>query len=173
MTTGLRHSITLLEAQLPELEKRRGTSAYANDLYEAVDDWVRLGQRALANDTRVDFPERVRGEKELLQRLEMLKPTNARGSSILQDAKRLLEAVGKIKPPIGGHLGILTAIKTHFTFVQKDFDFSTKNVHPLGLTLISSKVHLNLAYAANHTSPAASALKLSLLATFGSTICFL
>ena len=44
-------------------------------------------------------------------------------------------------------MGVLTAIKTHFLFVQEDFGFSIRNVHPLGLTFTSSQVHLNLAYA--------------------------
>jgi hypothetical protein len=77
----------------------------------------------------------------------MLRPNNAGVSFVLQDAKRLLEAMSKINPPAGGHLGVLTAIKTHFLFVEKEYNFSVKNVNPLGLTFTSSRVHLKLAYA--------------------------
>jgi hypothetical protein len=62
LTKLLQELIIDLESNLPRLIVRRNKEPMANDCYEAADDWVHLGKRALNKDTRVNFPERVKGE---------------------------------------------------------------------------------------------------------------
>jgi hypothetical protein len=62
-------NLAILESSLPKLQQQRNTGAFANDVYEAVDDWCHFARRAVENDTRVNYPFRARNEFGLLGEL--------------------------------------------------------------------------------------------------------
>src|SRR5580765_7444776 len=65
----LREPLLELESQLPELKDRRDSAPIANDIFEAAVYWSQLGRWAFEGNTKVNYPARARGEKELLAKL--------------------------------------------------------------------------------------------------------
>ena len=58
MKESIQRDLALLESSLPELQQQRSSAPFANDVYEAIDDWYHFGRRAVENDTRVNYPIR-------------------------------------------------------------------------------------------------------------------
>ncbi len=54
---------------LQQLEARRNETPLANDCFEAARYWRDLGRWVLEGNTRVNYPERARGEIMLLAQL--------------------------------------------------------------------------------------------------------
>lgn len=146
MTDELLNIVRPLEKTLAELAQRRNTSSVANDVYESLDDCLRLARHAIENDTRIDYPTRVRGELESLRHLEGCHVLDLQVINILGNIKKALSIVARIEPATGGHLGTLTAIRKHFSFVE-ECGFAIRDLKPTGLIFFSEHVHLDLAYA--------------------------
>ena len=51
------------------LKGQRDSSPLANDKFEAAVYWCQLGRWAVEGNTKVNYPARARGEKELLAKL--------------------------------------------------------------------------------------------------------
>jgi hypothetical protein len=148
----LRTNLANLVSSLPELKAERDRGPVQNDMYEAIDDWCHLGQRAVAGDTRVNYPARARGELLLLEKL----PQNRVGegdedrekyASLLNDAEEMIHEIAHIPIPEDGHLGVLRVIREHFAFLFSDHGFTIIDEQPTGMRLSSGTVVLELGWA--------------------------
>lgn len=153
----LRELVTALESYLPELEHQRFSSGFANDVFEAVDDLRHLAHHILQEDTRIDYPARVRQEQELWNRLEDLlceRPAEdqAQYSKIFREAKQVLRFAEAIRNPEGGHLGVLHVIRQQFRFLETDYGFRVVHEMPIGLRFSSGAVYLQLQWAKKYAS---------------------
>jgi len=149
MSESLQNAVSKLEAQLPELEKQRASDAFVNDIYEAASYWCELGRWVLQKNTKVNYPERVRGERELLAKLESIlrgKPTEAQleYGPLLDTGGAILRIVEGVQPPKDGHLGFLRIVRECFQFLQADFGFSVTKEQPTSLEFSSGAVYLEL-----------------------------
>jgi hypothetical protein len=145
----LQNVVSALEAELPQLERQRASDGFVNDLYEAFSYWCDLGHWVLQKNTRVNYPERVRGERELLSKLETIlrgKPEEARSKfgPLLSIGKEILQIVEAVQPPKNGHLGFLRIIRECFQFLESDFDFSITDEQPTSIEFTSGTVYLEL-----------------------------
>ncbi|MGB6193742.1 MAG: hypothetical protein WBF42_14840, partial [Terracidiphilus sp.] len=152
MSERLEHLVRELESYLPLLVDRRTTDPLANDCYEAADDWRHLGQRLLQSDTRVNYRERARGERILLEQLREV--LSSKGSDAQQEYGRLIQAgaelieIAAAVPPLpDGHLGFLRIAREHFEFLCADFGFSIVSEQPTSIRFSSGKVYLELAHS--------------------------
>lgn len=69
MSAPLKALVDELEGMLPLFEARRNEDALANDCFEAAWYWRDLGRWVLEGNTRVNYPERAKGEFMLLTQL--------------------------------------------------------------------------------------------------------
>ncbi|HEY1902453.1 MAG TPA: hypothetical protein VGG56_08500 [Terracidiphilus sp.] len=146
---ALQALVVELESYLPALETKRTSDPLANDCFEAADYWCGLGRRVLEGDTRVNYPERVRGEHELLDELREIsrrRPSDdlREFERVLEAGKELLEIVGAVKPPHDGHLGFLRIIRELFGFVLTEFAFKVTDEQPTSIRLSSGAVYLDI-----------------------------
>jgi hypothetical protein len=123
--------------------------SFANDLFEAVDDWCHLARRAWQSDTRVPDPRRAAEELALWHKLQDLvrdQPAEeqARSQPILETAKRLLSLVGEKKPLTNGHLDVLKILRQHFSFLNNGYGFHEVSQEPTGLVFASDAVSIQL-----------------------------
>jgi hypothetical protein len=144
--------LTPLESALSELKAARNSGPIQNDLYEAIDYWCSLGRRAVAADTRVNYPARVAGELLLLEKLRGLVSTRpeierARHSSLLDRAEELLHEVGRVSLPPDGHLGVLKVIRRDFDFLFHEYGFNVVDEQPTEMRLASGAVVIELGWA--------------------------
>jgi hypothetical protein len=150
---SLQQNVEALESELPKLERQRNSGGLANDLYEAVDDWRRLGQYALGNDARVNYPVRAREELGLLSKLqEILRQSQQewqRYSPLLETAGDLLEQVAAIQLPKDGYLGVLRIVRQHFAFLCTEYSFQITDEQPTGARFSSNFVYVKLEWSKN------------------------
>jgi len=149
MSESLQNAVSEFEAQLPQLERQRASDAFVNDLYEAAAYWCDLGRWVLQKNTKVNYPERVRGELELLTKLESIlrgKPSEAqlKYGPLLSTGGEILRMVEGVQPPKDGHLGFLRIVRECFQFLQTDFSFSVTKEQPTSLEFSSGAVYLEL-----------------------------
>jgi hypothetical protein len=149
---ALQDLVTELDSYLPLLVGRRDIKPLANDIYEALWYWRDLGQRVLKNDTRVNYPERVRGEYMLLGQLQELlrkesEEQQREFGTMLQSGRQLLGLVEAVKPPKDGHLGFLRIVRDRFRFLQTDFGFSEVDEQPTSIRFSSGEVYLELEHS--------------------------
>jgi hypothetical protein len=78
--TDLEDNLAALESSVSQLKAERNIGPLQNDIYEAIDDLCRLGQRVIAKDMRVDYPRRAQGDLALLQKLRNRFCRSRRGS---------------------------------------------------------------------------------------------
>jgi hypothetical protein len=102
----------------------------------------------------VNYPERARGERELLNKLKSIlagKPTAAqvKFGPLLSVGEGILQVVGAVEPPKDGHLGFLRIARECFQFLLADFDFLVAEEQPTELKFSSGKVYLELAYSSD------------------------
>jgi hypothetical protein len=142
-----------LRGELPALERDRSSSAYQNDMFEAVDDWCHLCQRAIDSDTKVDFPKRAGEEMPLLNTLNST--LSAQGTEqapcfahILELSRRALLLLAEFKPPEDGHLGVLRIIRDQFSFLSQEFHFRVVAEEPAGVRFSSGQTWIELSAAA-------------------------
>ncbi len=107
MNVPLQKAVSELESHLPELERQRASDTFANDLYEAAYYWCELGRWVLENNTKVNYPERVRGERELLAKLQEILGNKSpeeqlRYGPLLNVGSEILRMVGAVQPPRDG-----------------------------------------------------------------------
>jgi hypothetical protein len=154
MTEPLQRTVNELRSYLPDLERRRSSDTLANDLYEAAHYWCNLGSWVLENNTKVNYPERVRGEVELLAKLRNIlqgKPSEEQEKygPLLKTAEEILLIVGAVQPPKGGHLGFLSVAIKHFHFLQIDYGFSVTGQQPTSIRFSSGAVYVELEHSIN------------------------
>jgi hypothetical protein len=145
---SLKDQIAFLDRCLPLLELLRGSSAFANDVYEGAVYWRNLGKRALENDTRVNYSKVARQEKDILARLaaklsEQVEKTGFdEYANVLATAERLLDQVAAIPPGKDGHLGFLTEVKREFTFLRDNYGFQIRSQRPTCIRYSSGAVYV-------------------------------
>lgn len=154
MRRGLKELVGQLEARLSELERERFLTAFANDVFEAVDYWRNLGRYVLDSNTKVNYPERARNELNLLSKLEGIlqkQPPEEQHKygQLLRTSKELLRSVEQVQPPRDGHLGVLKVIDRYFHFLQTEYNFSIADKQPTGVRFSSGSVYLKLEYIEN------------------------
>lgn len=153
MNQRLQELVKELESRLSQLVDRRRTDSLANDCYEAADDWRHLGHRVLDRDTRVNYPERARGERILLNQLRVILQSKSIADQkeyipLLQAGTELIEIVGAVQPPKDGHLGFLRIAHEQFAFLQIEFGFSIVDEQPTSIRFTSGAVRVELVHAA-------------------------
>jgi hypothetical protein len=99
MNEPLQKAVNELESHLPELARQRASDVFANDLYEAAYYWCELGRWVLENNTKVNYPERVRGERELLAKLQRSLQNKSAEEQLRYE--RLLNTGGEILQIVG------------------------------------------------------------------------
>jgi hypothetical protein len=134
---------------MPDLAARRNSDPFANDCYEAADYWCHLGRWVLEANTKVNYPERARGEFELLAKLQGVlggKSADVQRAyvAILKMGSEILKIVGAVTPPKEGHLGFLRIVRAHFGFLETEFDFSVVDEQPGSIRFSSGSVYLEL-----------------------------
>jgi len=153
----LQQLITALESYLPELQRQRSSSDFANDLFEAVDDLCHLAHYILKRDTRIDYPVRVRQEQQLWKTLEgTLSKRPAKDQALygemFREARQVLRFAETIRIPEGGHLGILRVIRQQFKFVETEYGYRVVHQSPIGVRYSSGAVYLELKWAKRYAS---------------------
>jgi hypothetical protein len=151
---ALQGHLESLERSLPYLQQQRDAGAFANDVYEAVDDWCHLGRRAVENDTRVNYPLRARSEFSLLEKLrEILRGRSSEEQQkygpLFQTAQDMIEQLETVPLPPNGHMGSLKAIREHFGFLGTEYGFEVTDEQPTGIRFSSGAVFLKLEYSKN------------------------
>jgi hypothetical protein len=152
MNESLQKAVSELESHLPELERQRSSDTFANDLFEAAYYWCELGRWVLENNTKVNYPERVRGERELLVKLqEMLENKSPeeqqRYRPLLNIGSEMLRMVGTVQPHRDGHLGFLRVVRECFRFLQTDYSFSMVDEQPTSIRFSSGAVYVKLEHS--------------------------
>ncbi len=145
----LANSVEALEPQIHELRSKRGETPLANDIFEAVDDWRSLAQRAIDGDTRVNFPVRARLELDLLERLWAIVAARPEESAqgydkILLTWKDLLGQIEAIPVLENGHLDVLRILREAFAFLVTDYGFQVVDEQPMGVRFSSGAVFVQL-----------------------------
>jgi hypothetical protein len=141
-----------LEAMLPDLEAQRQSSALANDMYEAADDWRIAGNFIINADTRVDYQARAFSERCLLAALQaslLTRPTEEqkRYAGLWKLGDEIVMALQSTPSPKDGHLGVLRILRDQFRFIEQDYGFYVTSEKPTGLRYSSGQVFLELEYA--------------------------
>jgi hypothetical protein len=154
---ALREDVEVLARHVADLEPRRHSDPFANDVYEAAWYWRDLGNWVLEKNTRTNFPARAREEFALLEQLKdklVEKPAEEQKeySPVFETAERILKVVENVEPPRDGHLGILRIIREQFDFLQTDYGFALLKEEPIGVRLSSGEVYLELQWAKKHNS---------------------
>jgi hypothetical protein len=149
MSKELKELVAQLEERLPELERERFSTPLANDIFEAVDYWRDLGRYVLENNTKVNYPERARGELLLLSELRGILQNKSpeeqqKYTQLLSTSEELLRSVGQVEPPKDGHLGVLKVIDQYFDFLWAQYNFSIADKQPTGVSFSSGAVYLKL-----------------------------
>jgi hypothetical protein len=151
---SIQTNLALLESSLPELQRQRNTAPFANDVYEAIDDWCHFGRHAVENDTRVNYPIGARAELELLAKLGEILQTKSsleqeRYGPLFETASDMLKQLEMIPLPHEGHLGTLKVIRKLFEFLRAEYGFGIADEQPMGMRFSSGAVFLKLEYSKN------------------------
>lgn len=146
----LQDHVTLLDRSLPFLELLRGSSAFANDLFEGAVYWRNLGKRALESDARVNYPKLAQEEKANLARLSarLSEQVTTEGKSlkeyaeVLAIADRLLGEVATIPLSEVGYLGFLAVVRSEFRFLQDKYTLRIRTQEPTCIRYSSDSVYI-------------------------------
>jgi hypothetical protein len=154
-------TVEMLAVRLPDLQRQRSVTPFANDVYEAADYWHRLGVDILENNTRTNFPEIVPSELRLLAQLEAILATRSaeeqtRYAQVFQAGRNILGFAEKVQLSEDGHLGILRVIRQQFGFLEMDYGFRVTHQKPTGLRFSSDTVYVDLAWAKKYASSSCS-----------------
>jgi hypothetical protein len=150
----LREQINALGQHIPDLERQRNETPFANDVFEAASYWLDLGTDILEGNTKVDYPVVSRSEIQLMEKLQailsgMSVKDKERYAAIFQFGEKILRYAEAIQLPPDGHLGVLRVIREQFQFLQTEFQFAVSDEIPTGLRFSSSAVYVDLRYAKN------------------------
>lgn len=151
-SNSLRQELGSVESFLPDLKAQRQSTALDNDLFEALAYWSDLGRRAVAGDSRVNYPERAREELALVSRFNQMiqeLPSEARLKylNVLTASRQLLICLERIQPDEDGYLGTLSAIRGEFDFLQSAYNFRIVQAEPTGIRYSSGAVYIELQYS--------------------------
>lgn len=152
---SIKHNLVVLSKGIAELEPKRLSETFANDVYEAAWYWRDLGKWVLERNTRVNFPARAQEELKLLSHLRKLayeKRLQEQYAPIFEAAERILTAVETVEPPKNGHLGILKIIHERFEFLQTNYGFSIVKEEPIEVRFSSGHVYIEFAWAKDSSS---------------------
>ena len=149
MTESLRKAVPELETHLPELKRQGRADGLLHDLYEAAEYCCQLGRWVLEGNTRVNYPDRARGQLKFLTELKdalQNRPAavQSRYTPIIEATERILRFVEKVQPPKDGHLGVLRVIRELFQFLQTEYSFAIIDTQPTGIRFSSGTVYLRL-----------------------------
>lgn len=141
--------VTELESYLPSLEAKRAIVAIANDCYEAAYYWRDLGRWVLESNTKVNYPERAKGERmwiaELQKSLAGKSPEDqVEYAPVLKAGSELLEIVATVQAPPDGHLGFLRMTRELFSFLRTEFHFREVETEPTSIRFTSGYVSIEL-----------------------------
>jgi hypothetical protein len=105
----LADNLAVLESSVPGLKAERNKGALQNDVYEAIEDLCHLGQRAVANDTCINYPARAKSDLALFRKLcSIVSDRSAedrdRYQALLDRAIEFLWQIAQIPLPTDGHL---------------------------------------------------------------------
>src|SRR6201987_5305431 len=157
MTLSLQELVSGLESHMPELERQRSSNAFANDVFEAIDDLLHLSGHVLEGNTRVDYPARLHQEQELWKRLDDLLRSRStedrlRYAPIFDAAQQILRSVETIQPVKDGHLGILRIVREQFGFLRTDYHFAIVKEDPVTVRFSSGEVYLKFSWGKTYAS---------------------
>jgi hypothetical protein len=144
--------VSEMEASLPELRAQRSSTPFANDIFEAVDDWRSACRYILVGDTKVNYQARAVSEKHLLSALsnylqKMPVEDQRKYAPYLEMGRKTIEALEAVVSPADGHLGVLRIISEQFLFLQERYAFSMAKHPPLAIHYSSGAVFLHLEWA--------------------------
>jgi hypothetical protein len=147
--TGL---ITALRGYHSRLIPREKTDGYAHDVVEAIEYWCSLAERAIANDERVNYPERAKGQLQWLGELEVALSRRPLAEipeykQVFETATSLLELLIRIPVPPNGYLSVLKIIREQFGFLQTEYGFFVTDEQPTGMKFASHSVYVSLEHA--------------------------
>jgi hypothetical protein len=177
MRVGTTELLQTLEGTLRGLDSERMLDAFRNDIFEAVTYWGHLAQEAVAENTKVNFPERAKHELDLLAKLRALVRKRSakeqeKYGAILDTSEELLNRGKEVRPPDGGHRGVLRVIHKHFAFLTSSYKFSEADTQPTGIRFSSGAVRLKLECIESPSLLAVVALKTIMRNCSGLTIFF-
>jgi hypothetical protein len=153
MNAQLPALVAELDALLPGFATRRNQDGLANDCYEAAWYWRDLGRWVLENNTRVNYPERARGEFMLLAQLrELLAKRSPQDQDdfrrVIDAGEEVLNIVATVQPPKDGHLGFLRIVREQFDFLRLS-GFKTVSEEPTEIRFSSGDIYLELSHSVN------------------------
>jgi hypothetical protein len=148
----LADNLSVLQSSLSGLKAERDEGPLQNDVYEAVDDLCNFGQRAVANDARIDYSTRAKSDLALFQKLRSIVAERSdrdreRYQELLDSAFEFLLQIAQIPLPADGHLGVLKVIRSRFGFLFEQYGFAVCDEQPTGMHLKSGHVRLELGWA--------------------------
>jgi len=148
----LADNLAVLQSSVPRLQAERNKGPLQNDAFEAVDDLCHLGHRAVASDTRINYPARAESDLALFRKLRSIlcgksDKDRDRYQALLDLAVEFLSQIAQIPLPADGHLGVLRVIRSHFGFLFEQYGFTACDEQPTGMSLKSGHVFLELEWA--------------------------
>ena len=147
--TSLKGDTMLLEQNVLELKRQRFESPFANDIFEAVDDWRHFGNSLIEGNPRANFPRRAREEFELLCQLRAIVSRRslddqARCAPLFEAAERIIKVAETRLPSKDGYLGFLRVVRQQFSFLQLEYDFKIVDEEPTLIRFSSGKIYVEL-----------------------------
>jgi len=148
----LADNLAVLESIASELKAERNNGPLENDVYEEVDDICGLLRRAVAGDTRVNYPARAESEMIFLQRLRVIvsartEKDRERYLPVLDRAEAVVRQIAVMPIPPDGHLGVLRLIRGHFDFLLDQYGFTVADEQPTGMHLTRGDVVIEVGWA--------------------------
>jgi len=145
-------NLAFLESAVLELKADRDSGPLQNDVYEEIEDVCILGRRAVARDTRVNYPARAESELMLLQKVRASVLTGDENNreryvTLLNHAEEMVRQIAEVPIPPDGHHGVLRLARSHFDFLVDEFGFTIADQQPTGLVLARGNVVIEVSCA--------------------------
>lgn len=139
----------MLEQLVPELKQQRFESPFANDMFEAADDWRNLGDLLLENSPKTNFQGRAFQERELLQALQEFASRRSlddqrRCVPLFEVGERLIRIAEAREYPKQGYLDFLNVTRQQFGFLQPEYGFRVVNENATSIRFSSGHVYVQL-----------------------------
>ena len=149
-------NLAFLESAVLELKAERDGGPLQNDVYEEIEDMCILGRRAVARDTRVNYPARAESELMLLQKVRARvhagnENDRERYLTLVDRAEEMVRQIAQVPIPPDGHLGVLRLARSHFDFLFDEYGFTIADQQPTGLVLTRGDVVIEVG-CATHSS---------------------
>jgi hypothetical protein len=146
---SLRNDISTLMQHASLLKKQRFESPFANDIFEAVADWVYFGNSLIEEHPRSNFPRLACEEYKLLCQLQAIVSRRSlddqrRCAPLFEAAERIIRVAEARLPPKDGYLGFLRVARQQFGFLESEHGFDIVDVEPTSIRFSSGKVYVEL-----------------------------